>query len=152
MLWIGGGSGREIVFIWQPVQLEREIATGARACVVKHLSTSHRNDSHDPVGRNYFTALVSHSNLLATRMMIAMGFMSAGAVIYNNCLRTLVWKVPSLFRIHKHTCSLWIRKQIEQLRLTQGHMASVHCNRTQRCLRKGLKKTRVVPVLGGQSD
>ncbi len=93
MLWIGGSFGREIVFIWQLVQLEREITTGASACVVEHLSTSHRNDSHDPAGRNYFTASVFHGNLLVTRTMIAVGFTSTVADIYNNCIGTLVLKV-----------------------------------------------------------
>lgn len=86
MLWIGGGLGREVVVIWQPVQLEREITTGARAWVVEHLSTSHRNDSRDPAGSHYFTTPVSHNNLLVARMMIARGFMSTGADIYSNCL------------------------------------------------------------------
>lgn len=86
MLWIGGGLGREVVVIWQPVQLEREITTGARAWVVEHLSTSHRNDSHDPGGSHYFTTPVSHGNLLVARTMIATGFMSTEADIYSNCL------------------------------------------------------------------
>lgn len=59
MLWIGGGFGRELVVIWQPVQLEREITIGARACVADHLSASHRNDSRYPVGSHYFTTLLS---------------------------------------------------------------------------------------------
>lgn len=59
MLWIGGGLGREVVVIWQPVQLEREITTGARAWVVEHLSTSHCNDSHIPAGSHHFTTLAS---------------------------------------------------------------------------------------------
>lgn len=82
--------GRDVVVIWQPVQLEREIATGARAWVVEHLSTSHRNDSHDPAGSHYFTTLVSQGNLLVAKMMIALGFMSTGADIYDNCLGTIV--------------------------------------------------------------
>lgn len=104
MLWIGGGLRREVVVIWQPVQLEREITIGARAWVVEHLSASHRNDSHDPAGSHYFTTPPSHGNLLVARMMIPTGFMSAGADIYSNCLRTIVWKVPSLFRIHRVVC------------------------------------------------
>lgn len=48
-------KGRGIVVIRQPVRLEREITTGARARVVEHLSCSHRNDSHDPAGSHYFT-------------------------------------------------------------------------------------------------
>lgn len=37
----GLGEG-EVVVVWQPVQLEREITIGARAWVVEHLSASHR--------------------------------------------------------------------------------------------------------------
>lgn len=45
----------------------------ARAWLVEHLSTSHRNDSHDPAGSHYFTTPVSHGNLLVLSMMIAVG-------------------------------------------------------------------------------
>lgn len=86
------------VVIWQPVQLEREITIGARAWVVEHLSNSHQNDSHDPAGSHYFTSPVSQSNLLVARMMTAMGFIGTGTDIYSNCLRTIVWKVLSLFK------------------------------------------------------
>lgn len=41
------------------VQFEGEMSPGAKALVVEHLSTSHRNDSHDPVGSHYFTSPVS---------------------------------------------------------------------------------------------
>lgn len=113
MLWIGAGVGRggvrmvrEIVVIWQPVQLEREITTGARAWMVEHLSTSHRNDSHNPVGSHYFATLDSHSNLLVARMMmIAVGFMSAGADIYSNCLGTLVLESLISFLRNSQSCA-----------------------------------------------
>ena len=79
---------------------------GARAWVVEHLSTSHRNDSHDPVGSHYFTTLASHGNLLVVKMMIAMGFMSTGTDMYSNCLRTTLWKSPSLVTQSYVVCGL----------------------------------------------
>lgn len=81
MLWLGGGMCMEAVVIWQPVHLEREITIRARAWVVEHLSNSHQNDSHDPVGSHYFTSPVSQGNLLVVRMMTAMGFISTGTDI-----------------------------------------------------------------------
>lgn len=85
MLWIGG----ELVVIWQPVQLEREITIGARAWVVKHLSTSHHNVSHDPAGSHYFTTLGSHGNQLVARMIIAARFRSTETDVNSKCLRTI---------------------------------------------------------------
>lgn len=102
----GGLGGGEVVVIWQPVQLKREITIAARVWVVEHLSTSHCNDSHDPVGSHYFTTLASHGNLLVARMMIATGFMSTATDMYNNCLRTAVWKFPSLVTESYVVCGL----------------------------------------------
>lgn len=50
---------REIVVIWQPVQLEREIITSARAWVMEHLSSSHRNESHEPAGSHFLYHFIS---------------------------------------------------------------------------------------------
>lgn len=56
---MGGGSCREVVVVWQPVHLEREMTIGARAWVAEHLSTSHLNDSHDPAGTLFYRSSLS---------------------------------------------------------------------------------------------
>ena len=138
MLWIGGCLCKEVIVIWQPFQLERETTAGARAWVVEHLSTSHRNDSYDPTGSYYFTSPVSEH--LAVGGYDDSGFMSTGTDIYSLFLCYYFCKqwvrMSSFYRVK---CSLWIALQwerIERWSTTQGHMAFVHCCRTQRCLRK----------------
>lgn len=113
MLWIGLGVEGELVVIWQPLQLEREMTTGARVWVVEHLSTSHRNNSHDPVGSHYYNPLFSHSNLLVARMMIAMGVMSTGTDMDNNCFRTTVWNVPSFATESYVACGFYCTEKQE---------------------------------------
>lgn len=126
--------GRGIVVIWQPVRLEREITTGARARVVEHLSSSHRNDSHDPAGSHYFTTPLSHGDLTVARMMIAMGFYERRSRLYSNCLRRLVGTSPISFQnSQSRTQSADLvnsKNEIEHLSPTEGHMVSVR-------LRKG---------------